>query len=285
VKNRTSSIKYSIGCFMLGFLSISILAIPQKILLNADPFAIEGFVAPVLVGGPIGMLLGLALRKIRSENQEIKRAHKKLAERNEQYQRYFELNHAAMLLIDPETAEIVDANPAACRFYGYDKSQLTDRKISDINLLNEDEIKQEMQKAKENNCNYFNFKNRLASGEIRDVEVYSGPIEVGKRSLIYSVIHDVTERKANEAEREALIAKLKEALAEIKTLSGMLPICANCKKIRDDEGYWQQIEEYIGSHSDAVISHSICPDCMRKLYPEYIAKGQPADNNPDEGLR
>lgn len=64
--------------------------------------------------------------------------------------------------------------------------------------------------------------------------------------------------------------KLKTALDEIKTLKGILPICASCKKIRDDQGYWNQIEAYIREHSDALFTHSICPDCMKKLYPEYV---------------
>ena len=76
-------------------------------------------------------------------------------------------------------------------------------------------------------------------------------------------------RRRAEEERERLIKRLQETLAEVKTLSGMLPICANCKKIRDDKGYWNQIEAYIGDHSEAEFSHGICPDCAKKLYPEF----------------
>jgi hypothetical protein len=72
-----------------------------------------------------------------------------------------------------------------------------------------------------------------------------------------------------EEEREKLIAELQEAVNNIKTLSGMLPICASCKKIRDDKGYWTQIEAYVSEHSEAEFSHGICPDCAKKLYPEY----------------
>jgi hypothetical protein len=64
------------------------------------------------------------------------------------------------------------------------------------------------------------------------------------------------------------VAKLEKSLAEIKTLSGLLPICANCKKVRNDQGYWQQIEEYVSEHSSADFSHGICPECARKLYPD-----------------
>lgn len=75
--------------------------------------------------------------------------------------------------------------------------------------------------------------------------------------------------KQAEEEREKLIRQLQEALASIKTLSGLLPICYSCKQIRDDKGYWNQIETYIHDHSDAQFTHGICPACVAKLYPEY----------------
>lgn len=83
---------------------------------------------------------------------------------------------------------------------------------------------------------------------------------------------EVTERR--KAEKSLVIErdKLRETLLEIKTLSGLLPICSNCKKIRDDSGYWNQIEVYIGKHSGAQFSHGICPDCFKKLYPEIYEK-------------
>ena len=71
-----------------------------------------------------------------------------------------------------------------------------------------------------------------------------------------------------EAEREQLIVELKEALAKVKTLSGLLPICAWCKNIRNDEGYWQAVEQYVGEHTTAEFTHGICPDCIKKYYPE-----------------
>ncbi len=71
-----------------------------------------------------------------------------------------------------------------------------------------------------------------------------------------------------ESERKALMCKLQEALDEIKTLSGIIPICASCKKIRNDAGYWEAVEQYIEQHSDAQFSHGVCPECTSKLYPE-----------------
>ena len=84
--------------------------------------------------------------------------------------------------------------------------------------------------------------------------------------LIRSVRYAI-ERKRLEQERERLIKELQEALAHVKTLSGLLPICANCKKIRDDQGYWHQVEQFISEHTDVNFSHGICPECVHNLYP------------------
>jgi len=83
--------------------------------------------------------------------------------------------------------------------------------------------------------------------------------------------------KAREKELQARVA---EAVAKVKVLSGMLPICASCKKVRDDKGYWNQIETYIRAHSDTQISHGLCPDCVRRLYPEYSEEVLPGLDVP-----
>jgi two-component system, response regulator PdtaR len=77
-----------------------------------------------------------------------------------------------------------------------------------------------------------------------------------------------------EQERRKLTAELQEALAKVKVLSGLLPICASCKNIRDEEGYWHRVEEYVRDHSDAYFSHSVCPACACRLYPEYFDESQ-----------
>ncbi|MCB2181730.1 MAG: PAS domain S-box protein [Desulfobulbaceae bacterium] len=86
------------------------------------------------------------------------------------------------------------------------------------------------------------------------------------------VARDISEQKEAELEKIELITQLQDALSRVKQLSGFLPICASCKKIRDDKGYWNQIEEYIRSHSEAEFSHGLCPECACKLYPEFYAK-------------
>lgn len=114
---------------------------------------------------------------------------------NSPYHSLFRNNHAVMLIIDPKNGRIIDANQAAIRFYGYTREELLDKRISDINILSEKEVFMEMQQAKaEKRCHFF-FRHCLADGGIRDVEVYSGPITLDNRPLLYSIIHDITEQK------------------------------------------------------------------------------------------
>jgi hypothetical protein len=83
------------------------------------------------------------------------------------------------------------------------------------------------------------------------------------------ILRDIADRKRQEVERLRLIQELTEALQRVKTLSGLLPICSSCKKIRNNEGSWEQVETYIKRRTDTEFTHGICPDCVRQLYPEY----------------
>lgn len=151
-----------------------------------------------------------------------KEAEEDLRESEEQYRSLFKNNHSIMLLIDPETANIVDANPAAVSFYGWSYEALIRKKMFYINTLTEEQVFGEMEKAKMEQRNQFYFRHRLASGEIRDVEVYSGPIKVHGKELLYSIVHDITSRKKAEEEKAALEGQLLHAqkMESIGTLSG-----------------------------------------------------------------
>ena len=98
----------------------------------------------------------------------------------------------------------------------------------------------------------------------------SSRINIRGKDYILTVVTDITDRRQAEKEKEQLIADLQSVLSQVKTLSGLLPICASCKKIRDDQGYWNQIESYIRAHSEAEFSHGICPECAKKLYPKFL---------------
>lgn len=115
------------------------------------------------------------------------------------YRPLFENKHTVMLIIDPADGRIVDANPAALAFYGYERERLLQLNIAEINILSEDQIREEMERARQAQRAHFNFQHRLTNGQIRDVEVYSGPIVVDGKQLLYSVVHDNTERKKTEA--------------------------------------------------------------------------------------
>lgn len=127
-----------------------------------------------------------------------RRTEQVLRESEERYRSLFHNNHAVMLLIDPKTEAIVNANPAACAYYGYSFDGITRLKVTDINQSRR--VRSEMQSAVSMEQRHFIFKHRLADGQIRDVEVFSGPIFTQGRELLYSIVHDITERKRAEEE-------------------------------------------------------------------------------------
>jgi len=108
-------------------------------------------------------------------------------------------------------------------------------------------------------------------GSLLPISYVTAPVWEGDR-VIASVIafQDITMRQMFEEERERLIGQLKEALDNVRKLEGILPICASCKRIRDDKGDWNQMEAYIHDHSEAEFSHGICPECAKKIYPKYF---------------
>ena len=136
--------------------------------------------------------------ELERKEAERERAEEALRESEERYWSIFHNSHATMLLIDPETADIIDANPAACTYYGYTFAELTAKKITDINTLTEEQVFEEMARARNEQRSHFDFSHRLACGEIRAVEVFSGPIKLGGKQLLYSIVHDITERKQAE---------------------------------------------------------------------------------------
>lgn len=127
--------------------------------------------------------------------------------------------------------------------------------------------------------------------EVVDIETFDGTRktilnssvlvsdEIGRTLGAIFVNQDITEETKHERENLALIQRLEEAMANIKVLKGLLPICASCKKIRDDGGYWNQIEVYLHTHSDLEFSHGICPDCAARMYPEFLSHS-PSDSAP-----
>jgi len=112
----------------------------------------------------------------------------------------------------------------------------------------------------------FETRHRRKDGSIYEAEVTACGTKLNQTSVILAITRDITKRKQNERKMKRVIRKLQEATKNVKMLRGLLPICSNCKKIRDDQGYWKQIESYISDHSEVEFSHSICRECADKLY-------------------
>jgi PAS domain S-box-containing protein len=149
-----------------------------------------------------------------------------LADSEARHRAMFFSNIAIKLLIDPATGRIVDANPAACRFYGYSLEDLQRLSIWDINVAGEEATRRDMALTSDAERRFFRFRHRLAGGEVREVEVYTGPVEYLGRKLLFSIIHDVTERvRAEEARdrvEQMLRHDLRSPLAGIAGLAGHL---------------------------------------------------------------
>jgi len=146
----------------------------------------------------------------------------KLKESEERFRQMFNKHNAVMLLIEPETGKIIDANLSAQNFYGYPDGTLKQMTIQDINSLPEEEVREMRKQAHEENHNYFVFPHHLANGEIRTVEVHSSPIIINKEYVLFSVIHDITERKQaegalreNQVRHAAMIANISDVISII----------------------------------------------------------------------
>jgi len=334
-----------------------------------------------------------------TESQVYKLA---LEESQRRYHQLFETNCAIKMIVDPADGSILDVNQAACDFYGYPRYALLAMNAGDLCADGKREAMERLRRLAEGCPLPLEARHLLASGQIRDVELYHGLVDHGAHQYVYVIIHDITarkraeqdlrhseerlelalkgagmamwdhnpqsgeifideriqdllghdyadvghdakffwslvlpedaplmrgaveqnlagqseaiscelrlraaggdyrwvqvtgrvvardeagkpsrmagtlldisRRKSAEQERERLIAELQTALAQVRTLSGLLPICSHCKKIRDDQGYWNQLEAYVARHSNAEFTHSICPECAAKLCPEIYAR-------------
>jgi PAS domain S-box-containing protein len=143
-----------------------------------------------------------------------KKYEESLQESEERFRKMFSEHDVPMLLIDPKDNSIVDANSGAANYYGYSIEKLCAMKIEDLNTLSSDEMNKIIDRSNEKNNNYLVFQNRLANGEIRMVEIYTTPIIINKNPVIYSIIHDISERI--EAEE-----KLKNQLDELRRWHGV----------------------------------------------------------------
>jgi PAS domain S-box-containing protein len=159
---------------------------------------------------------------------------------------------------------------------GYSRDELLELSVFDLNSdkentanLSRDEILRQWKRWQPEQRLTLEAEYRHKDGTVVPVEISTGVIRYGDRNLILAIVQDISVRKQAEHELERVVRELRSSLAEIKTLRGIVPICSHCKKIRDDEGFWSQVEAYFSKHTDAKFSHGICPECRKKLYPGF----------------
>jgi PAS domain S-box-containing protein len=184
------------------------------------------------------------------------------------YRRLFETAQDGILILDADTAQIIDVNPFLTEMLGYSHKDFMGRKLWEIGAFQDIEASKVafLELQRKGYVRYEDLPLETRDERQVDVEFISNVYFVNHKRVIQCNIRDITLRKRIEDERRKLLHDLQDALTKIKRLRGLLPICASCKKIRDDKGYWNELEAYILEHSEAEITHGICPDCMKKLY-------------------
>ena len=180
------------------------------------------------------------------------------------------------IIITDNDGLITYVNPSFLRMFGYeDKSELLGKNAAQLFPGGEIEKFADLKAIIDlTSSETEEFSVQSKEGIIFTVEVSSSIVKNSEGEIVGRMgsFVDITKRRQLEQEREKLIQKLQDAIHSIKTLRGLIPICASCKKIRDDKGFWHLVEEYVSDHSDAQFSHGICPECAQKLYPEVHPK-------------
>ena len=206
-----------------------------------------------------------------TQEKEIERA---LCESEEKYKTIAENSLTGIFIFQDE--RFVFVNNRFADIHGYLPEELPEMDYRF--LIHPDERKAVAQRVskrlkKEPAAQRYEIQRLKKDGTTVWCEMMASAIDYRGRPAIMGNIIEITERKRAEEERDKLVAELQKTLSEVKTLRGFLPICSYCKQIRDDKGYWSQIESYIHKHSDAEFSHGICPECANKLYPDMDLYG------------
>jgi PAS domain S-box-containing protein len=201
---------------------------------------------------------------------ERRRSEAALRRSQESFERLFEGAPMGMAMVDANR-RFAQVNRALCHLLGYSKEELLALPF-DAFIAPRD-LHAHLQAAHE----FFENERSSFKLEARYLPKEGTPLwgslsveriedSTGQMLFVLAMLEDISERRRAAEEREHIILELKDALAKVKTLRGLVPICASCKKVRDDKGYWSQVEVYVRDRTEAEFSHGICPDCMKKLY-------------------
>ena len=195
-----------------------------------------------------------------------------LRESEERFRRVFENGPIGMIMAGPDF-RILRANSSICRMSGYAEQELAGQNMEAFTYP-EDREKTSvlLGQLMRGEIPLFQMEKRCLNkaGEVLWANLTTTTIRNYRGEVLYllCMIEDISSRKFAEEERERLIRDLRDAMARVKTLTGLLPMCAWCRKVRDDKGYWKKVEAYIEEYSGASFTHGICPDCLEKYDPE-----------------
>lgn len=212
---------------------------------------------------------GKAVLSILTDVTERKRAEEALRRSRESFQRLFDEAPIGMGMVG-SSLRYERANRALCETFGYSKEEI--REIAFERMIGPEDREKHVSAIREFVLGQRSSFQAEARYLRRGGEAFWGRVTVdriadstGRMLFVLVILDDISERRRAAEEREGMISELQEALATVKTLRGLIPICAWCKKVRDDQGYWSQVEVYVRDRSEAEFSHGICPDCKEKL--------------------
>jgi PAS domain S-box-containing protein len=210
-------------------------------------------------------------RGVDKDITERKRAEQTIKENETKFRTLFETANDAIFIMNEKI--FLDCNSKSELMFGCSRSDIVGHSPVEFSPQQQPDGRASVEKAIEKinaalsgEPQFFEWKHCHLDGSPFDAEVSLNKIELNGISYLQAIVRDNTERKRAEAEREKIIWELQQAIDNIKALSGLIPICSSCKKIRDDKGYWNQLEKYIIEHTDAQFTHGICPECAEKFY-------------------
>ncbi len=258
-----------VGIAFAGYAAVNLIRILNVIVSPDDPTALfsssglDAFFLAAFILLAVLLTYSLSL----SINKTLLGA---VVAQEEKFSKAFYSSPNALTLSRLSDGKILETNDNFSRFFGYSSAEIKGKTSLELNIWYDDRDRQALV---DDLIQYGRIQERELllkhkSGQVLCGLVWSDRLFLGNEPCILSSVLDITDRKQQQFEREALIEQLQEALSDVKTLSGLLPICSSCKKIRDDKGYWNSLEAYIHKHSLARFSHGICPECTKKLYPD-----------------
>lgn len=206
-----------------------------------------------------------------------KMALKALKESEERYRKLFDSSKDAIMTLAPPLWKFSSGNPAILDMFGIANIEellllepwMLSPEIQPDGQLSEEKAKEMIKIAMDEGSNFFEWMHKKKDGDAFPATVLLTKVSLSNNVFLQATVRDITKQKETVAEKEHLIDELRSTIEKVRTLTGLIPICANCKKIRDDSGFWDNVDVYIQKHTNADFSHSICPECMKKLYPEF----------------